>query len=326
LKALILAGGLGTRLRPLTYTRPKHLLPIANRLHLEHVLDRLTASGVYEVVMLTSYLAEAFTPVVEEGLRRGIRMEIATEGEPLGTAGAIRNAEALIGDDSFLVLNGDILTDFELGSIVDYHRSREAEVTMLLTPVEDPSGFGVVPTDGTGRVTEFIEKPPPGEAATNLINAGVYVMEPSTLTRIPAAEVFSAERQLFPEVAAAGSMFALPTDAYWMDIGTPEKYLQANLDALAGRFRTDAVLEPGPGIVLGGDDGRVSETASLSDACLGIGAVVEEGATIAASVLLPGAVVGAGAVVERSILGERAVVSPGISVVGKTIADGQTYG
>jgi mannose-1-phosphate guanylyltransferase len=326
MKALVLAGGLGTRLRPLTHTRPKHLLPIANRLHIEHVLDRLTACGVDEVVMLTSYLAEAFTPAIENGLRRGIRMEIATEREALGTAGALKNAEQLLGEDPFLVLNGDVLTDFELGSIVEYHRSRGAEVTILLTPVEDPSGFGVVPTDASGRVTEFIEKPAPGEATTNLINAGVYVMEPTVLARIPAGEVYSAERQLFPEIAAAGTMYALPTDAYWMDIGTPEKYLQANLDALAGRFRTDAVPEPGLGIVLGRADGRVSDAASLSDACLGTGAVVEQGATIRTSVLLPDAVVGAGAVVERSILGERAVVAPGVRVVGKTLADRQTYG
>jgi mannose-1-phosphate guanylyltransferase len=326
LKALILAGGLGTRMRPLTHTRPKHLLPIANRPHIEHVLNLLTACGVREVAMLTSYLAEAFRAALENGSRRGIRIEIAHEREPLGTAGALKNAEGLVGEDTFLVLNGDILTDFDVGSLVEFHSARGAEVTILLAPVEEPSAFGVVSTDATGRVIEFMEKPSPENVTTNLINAGVYVMEPSVMARIPYGEVYSAERQLFVEVAAAGLMYALPMDSYWMDVGTPEKYLQANLDALAGRFRTDAVGEPGPGIVLGPSDGLVSVAASLSDACLGAGVVVEEGATVRASVLLPHAVVGGGAVVERSVLGERAVVSPGARVVGVTLADGQTCG
>jgi mannose-1-phosphate guanylyltransferase len=325
-KAQILAGGLGTRLRPLTYTRPKHLLPIANRPHIEHVFDLVLASGVHEVVMLTSYLSGAFASAIEVGSRRGIRMEVAHEDEPLGTAGALKNAERYVGDDTFLAFNGDILTDFDLGELVRFHRARSAEATILLTPVEDPSAFGVVPTDPDGRVRGFIEKPSRDEAPTNLINAGIYVLEPSVLTRIPKGEAYSAERALFPELAAAGTMFALATDAYWMDIGTPRKYLQANLDALAGDFSTSAVADPGPGAVLVGEGCTIAGSATIADSCLGAGSVVEDGATVRDSVLLPGAVVGAGAVVEGSILGERAKVGPGATSRGETVADDETYG
>jgi mannose-1-phosphate guanylyltransferase len=325
-KALILAGGLGTRMRPLTYTRPKHLLPIANRPHIEHVFDLVLACDVHEVVMLTSYLAGAFASVIEEGSRRGIRIEVAREDEPLGTAGAIKNAERYVGDDTFLVFNGDILTDVDLGELVRFHRARGAEATILLTPVEDPSAFGVVPTDPDGRVRGFIEKPPQDEAPTNLINAGVYALEPSVLTHIPEGEPYSAERALFPELAAAGTMFAMPSDAYWMDIGTPGKYLRANLDALAGSFSTSAVGDPGPGAVLVGEGCTIAGSATIADSCLGAGSVVEDGATVRDSVLLPGAVVGSGAVVEGSILGERAKVGPGATSRGETVADDETYG
>jgi mannose-1-phosphate guanylyltransferase len=324
-KALILAGGFGTRLRPLTYTRPKHLLPIANRAHIEHVFDLLLACDVHEVVMLTSYLAEAFESAIEAGSRRGIQMQVAHEREPLGTAGALKNAEPHV-DDTFLAINGDILTDFDLGELVGVHRSRGAEATILLTPVEDPSAFGVVPTDDDGRVRGFIEKPPAGESPTDLVNAGFYVLEPSVLARIPHGEAYSAERALFPELAEAGTMYALASDAYWMDVGTPQKYLQANLDALAGRFSTDAVPEPGPGAVLAARDCRIEGSATIADACLGAGAAIEDAATVRDSVLLPGAVVGAGAVVEGSILGERAKVAPGAVLHGETVADDETYG
>jgi mannose-1-phosphate guanylyltransferase len=326
LKALILAGGFGTRLRPLTYTRPKHLLPIANRPHIEHVLDLLVACGVDEVVMLTSYLADAFADAIAEGTRRGIRMEVAREEEPLGTAGALGNAADFVSDGTFLALNGDILTDAALGSIIEFHRARSAEATIMLVPVEDPSAFGVVPTEAGGRVTGFIEKPPRDEAPTDQINAGVYVMEPAVFGRIPAGEVYSAERQLFPEIAADGALYALTSDSYWIDVGTPKKYLQANMDALAGTFHTPAVANPGAGTVLEAEDCTVSDSATLEDVCLGAGAVVEAGVTVAGSVLLPGAVVGAGALVEATILGERAKVAPGATIKDAVVADGETCG
>lgn len=327
MKALILAGGLGSRLRPLTYTRPKHLLPIVNRPHIEHVFDLLERHGVTDVVLLTSYLAEAFAGAANEAAARGLKVEVTHEPEPLGTAGAIKNAQALLSEETFLVFNGDILTDVDLTSLVEWHKAKAATATILLTPVEDPSVFGVVPTDDEGRVTAFIEKPPPGQAPSNEINAGIYVLEPAVLDYIPAGEVWSAERALFPAlVEDEAGVFARSTDAYWMDIGTPEKYLAANLDALAGRYRCAAVPEPGAEAVVGKEESRVARDAEVSLSCLGRGSTIGEGAIVTRSVLLPGAIVGAGATVDRSILGEGTKVEPGVEVSGRTFADGELVG
>lgn len=185
MKALILAGGLGTRLRPLTLARPKHLLPIANRPHIDHVFEWLHRHDVDEVVLLTSYLAERFTEAVARASTKGLRVEVTHERQPLGTAGALKNAESYVGGDTFLAFNGDVLSDIDLGAAIDWHRSREAEATIVLTPVADPSAYGVVSTDSEDQVLGFIEKPPREEAPTNLVNAGVYVLEPSVLSRIP---------------------------------------------------------------------------------------------------------------------------------------------
>src|SRR5688572_2166811 len=162
MKALLIAGGFGTRMRPLTFTRPKHLLPIANRPHIDHVFDKLQRHGIDEAVLLTSYLAEAFADTVAAARDRGFRVEVAHEETPLGTAGALKNAAHLLGEGPFLALNGDVLTDADLSALVEFHRAKGAEGTILLTPVEDPSQFGVVPTDADGRVQAFIEKPEPG--------------------------------------------------------------------------------------------------------------------------------------------------------------------
>lgn len=326
-KALLIAGGFGTRLRPLTYTRPKHLLPIANRPHLYHVYDLLQRHEVGEVVLLTSYLAETFQPAQLEAGTRGMTAIVTHEEEPLGTAGALKNAQDIVGDETFLAFNGDVLTNMDLGSILSFHRDREAEATIVLTPVPDPSAFGVVPTDQDGRVLGFIEKPPPGEAPTNQINAGVYVLEPSVLDRIPADVEYSAERGLFPGLVSEGApIFAISTDAYWADIGTPDNYLQVNLDALEGRFPTDAVAAPGPEAVVTAADSAIAEDARVSSACLGPGSIVNPGAVVERSVLLPGAVIGSGSVVRDSILGENTKVAPGALIEGETIADGEEVG
>ncbi|HEX2294704.1 MAG TPA: NDP-sugar synthase [Actinomycetota bacterium] len=313
MKALLLAGGFGTRLRPLTLTRPKPMLPVLNRPHIAHVFDLLQRHGVTSAVLLTSYLAETFEDVVEEAARGGLELEVNQEHEPLGTAGALKHAEELVRDETFLVFNGDVLTDADVGGLVDFHREREAEATILLTPVDDPSIYGVVPTSADGRVAEFVEKPPPGTAPTNLINAGVYVLEPSVLDRIPAGEPWSIERATFPELVADGArLFAQPSDAYWIDIGTPDKYLQANLDALAGRVTLRGTADAGA---------RVAAGAEVSSSCLGHGVTVDAGARVAESVLLPGVTVGEGAEVRRSVLGEGVKLAPGAAVEGRTLGD-----
>ena len=321
MKALILAGGLGTRLRPLTNTRPKHLLPIAGRPHIEHIFDLLQRHGVDEVVLLTSYLAEAFETTVSHAATRGLTVHVTHEEEPLGTAGALRNAEEFASDGTFLVFNGDVLMDVDLGEVLEFHRDRGAEATIVLTPVDDPSAYGVVPTEPDGRVLGFIEKPPRDEAPTNLINAGIYVLEPSVLERIPRGEVWSAERQLFPGLVDEGArLFAVVAESYWMDIGTPEKFLQANLDALSGRYRDARLGELTDGSLIG-EGAKVDGDAQVSSASVGEGAVIEAGAVVEESVLLPRAVVEAGAVVRRSILGEASTASKDATLTGITLED-----
>jgi mannose-1-phosphate guanylyltransferase len=321
LKALILTGGLGTRLRPLTYSRPKHLLPVANVPHIEHVFDLLQRHGVDEIVLLTSFLAEAFEISVERAAQRGLTVAVAHEVEPLGTAGALKNAQELVGNETFLAFNGDVLTDVDLSGMVDWHRERGAEATIVLTPVDDPSAYGVVPTEPDGHVLGFIEKPPPGEAPTNLINAGVYVCEPTLLDRIPEGRVFSAERELFPAVVEDGTVYARGTDAYWMDIGTPANYLQANLDALAGRYVCSAVAHPDEGMALLAAGAEFHESARVSSSCLGSGSRVEADATVERSVLLSGASVGEGATIRDAVLGERVKIGRGVAIEATAIGD-----
>jgi mannose-1-phosphate guanylyltransferase len=324
MKALILAGGFGTRLRPLTYTRPKHLLPIANRPHIEHVLDMLVASDVTDVVFLTSYLAEAFHEVVDRAAVSGVKVDVTHEEEPLDTAGALKNAADLVGSDTFLALNGDILSDIDLRPVIEWHREVGAEGTIVLAPVDDPSAFGVVPTDDGGQVLGFIEKPAREEAPTNMINAGLYVLEASVFDRIPTGVRHNAERQLFPEMAADGTLFAQPTDAYWLDIGTPQKLLQANLDALTGRFRTAAVTSPGDTNVVSAASVQIADSAQVVSSCLGEKVVIEADSKVERSVLLPGVVVGHGSEVIGCVLGEQARVVPESRLSGAAVADGQT--
>lgn len=325
MKALILAGGLGTRLRPLTYTRPKHLLPIAGRPHIEHVLDLLGPHGIHDVILTTSYLAEAFAETARTAAARGIRVEIVVEQEPMGTAGAIKNAADLVADDTFLAFNGDVLTDVDLDALISFHSERNGVASILLTPVADPSAYGIVPTDATGRVERFVEKPAPEEVTTNMINAGVYVLEPAVLERIPAGKASSIEHETFPALVEEGRVYAWGTQAYWMDIGTPDKYLAANLDALSGRFRTAVGGDIVEGVLIG-DGALIAGGARVSSSCVGSDCVIEDGAVVSHCVLLPRATVGAGAEITGCILGEGARVAPGTKLTDMTIADAATEG
>src|SRR5919106_5147997 len=239
------------------------MLPIANRPHIEHVFDLLEKCGVGEIVLLTSYLAEHFAGVVENAAAHGLDFAVAHEEKPLGTAGAFKNAQDLVGDEAFLAFNGDILTDIDLNDVLGFHRKNEAEATIVLTPVEDPSACGVVPTAADGRVLGFVEKPPPGEAPTDWINAGTYVLEPSVLDTIPPGRAVSIERETFPALLRRDAkLYALAAAGYWLDIGTPSKYLQANLDRLDG------------GASLCPPDATVDAGATVESSVLGPGAAV----------------------------------------------------
>src|SRR4051794_7324168 len=260
MKAVVLVGGEGTRLRPLTLTTPKPLLPIVNQPFLERQLVWLADHGVDEVVLSMGYLPDAFHAHFrdESGADtfRGMRLRSAVEDEPLGTAGAIRFAADGM-DERFIVCNGDVLTGLDLSAMVEFHDDRNAEVTIALTRVEDPSAFGVVPTNDDGGVIAFVEKPAPGKAPSNWINAGTYVLEPAFVRRIPPRLNVSVERETFPRMLARpGLLYGYQSDAYWLDIGTPEKYLEAHADALAGRPSmppASGAREIEPGVWIQGD-------------------------------------------------------------------------
>ncbi len=246
MRAVVLVGGFGTRLRPLTEDIPKPLLPVGQRPIIEHVVRSLAAGGVTEVVLALGFRPDAFSAAYPDGTCDGVPLRYAVEPEPLDTGGAISFAAREAGiDDTFFVVNGDVLTDLDVRALLAFHREQGAQATIHLTPVEDPSSFGVAALDGEGRVLRFVEKPPRDAAPSNMINAGTYVFEPSMIDRVPVGGKVSIERVVFPAVAAESRLYALCTDDYWIDTGRPEYYRQANLDAVSGLRRT--VLEPGRG-------------------------------------------------------------------------------
>jgi len=326
-QALVLVGGFGTRLRPLTLNTPKQMLPIVGKPMIEHVVEHLAAHGVTEVVLSLGFAPEAFQEAYPDGVCAGLPLHYAIEPEPLDTAGAVRFAALDAGiDDTFLVLNGDVLTGLDVSALVERHQGFSAQATLHLTPVDDPSRYGVVPTDADGRVLGFVEKPAPGTAPTNWINAGTYVFEPTVLDHIAAGRRVSVEREVFPAMAQAGSLFAWESDDYWVDTGTPETYLQAQLDFLDG--------QRGPAHCGLDQTAVIKGTVERSE--IGANCMVETGAVVRNSVLLAGAHIAAGARVEDAIIGWGATVGEGatvrnLSVVGheahvpaETVLDGLT--
>ena len=315
MRAVVLVGGFGTRLRPLTNAVPKSMLPVAHVPLIVRLIAQLERGGVDAVTLALGFLPEPFVAAFPDGRCGGVSLEYAIEPEPLDTAGAIRFAADHSGiDDTFVVANGDVLTDLSIADLVAAHRSAEAESTIHLIRVGDPSGFGVVEVDGSGRVVRFVEKPPAGAAPSNLVNAGTYVFEPSMLERIPAGRRVSVEREVFPAVAADGRLHAVATDDYWIDAGRPELYLRANLDLLNGRR-----AEVCEAVAAAAD---VDRDATVVDCVIGGRARIEPGAVITRSVVLPGAHVGAGAIVEDSIV--AGVVGRGARLVRTVVgADGK---
>lgn len=239
MKAIIIAGGAGTRLRPLTYHRPKPLAPILNRPMIVHQIESLKKHGVTEIVCCLQYLAEQIKAYLGDGRRFGVKIEYAVEEKPLGTAGGVKNAARYFPREPFLVLNGDILTDCDIGRLVAYHRQKQAVATLFLVEVADPSPYGLVLLDGSGAIQRFIEKPTGGEARqARSINAGIYVLDPAVFDRVPDGREFSFERQVFPDLLARQEkFFGYVAANYWLDIGTPAKYLLAHQDALSGRLK-----------------------------------------------------------------------------------------
>ncbi|MCP4845002.1 MAG: NDP-sugar synthase [Actinomycetia bacterium] len=312
MRAVVLVGGLGTRLRPLTTDLPKQMLPILDRPMIEHVVGHLATHGIDEVVLSLGFLPGAFLDAYPDGRCAGVPLTYAVEPEPLDTAGAIRFAAEDAGiEETFLVLNGDVLTDLAVDELVLFHRASGAEATVSLTPVDDPSRYGVVPTDADGRVTGFIEKPPADEAPCNWINAGTYVLEPSVLQRIPPGRRVSVEREVFPAMADSGTLFGFRSECYWVDTGTPETYLDVQLDLM------DGVRGPARSSV--DDAAEVHTGAVVRRSVIGPGAVVAEGARVCDSVVMAGSNIGEGAVVDGSLVGRDASIGSDAQVLGLSV-------
>ncbi|ADP84059.1 Nucleotidyl transferase [Pseudofrankia inefficax] len=320
----MLVGGKGTRLRPLTMSAPKPMLPVAGVPVTAHMLARARDAGIDRVVLATSYKAEVFEEYFGDGSSLGIELAYVTETEPLGTGGAIRNVAGFLRskpDDPVVIFNGDILSGLDIAALIDRHQTADTAVTLHLTQVEDPRAFGVVPTDDDGRVTAFLEKTP--DPPTNLINAGCYVFRRSVIDQIPAGRPVSVERETFPGLLAGGVPIAAYADStYWLDLGTPAAFVRGSRDLVQGRIASSALPGPvGESLVLGG--ATIAADAKLcGGATVGAGASVGCGATVDGAVLFDGSSVGDGAVVRDSVVGRDAVICDGVQLDGVVVGDG----
>ncbi len=334
MKAVILVGGQGTRLRPLTLGTPKPMVPLANRPFVSYVLERLRNHGIGEVVFSMGYLPDGIKAFFGDGEDFGLKVTYVTEDRPLGTAGAVKNVEEYVRDGDFLVLNGDILTDLDLGGLIAFHHEKQATGTIALTPVEDPTAYGLVRTSESGEVLGFLEKPSWDQIDTNLINAGTYILKSEVFDMIPAGVEYSFERGVFPRIVGKG-LCGYRSDSYWMDIGTPEKYLQAHYDILEKNVETNISecldqdfvclqgqvhLETGaklvPPVIIG-------EGCTIkAGARVGRMAVVGPGCTIAADSVVEESVLQKGCTLEENVVVRRSIVAKGAHVGAGTIVSG----
>jgi mannose-1-phosphate guanylyltransferase len=317
MQALILAGGAGTRLRPLTNSVAKPVLPLVNRPHIAYVIDWLAGHGVDEVVISCGHLAEGVRSALPE--IEGVEVTYAEEPDARGTAGAIRFAEEHLAEH-FLVLNGDILCDLDLSAMIAQHEQTGARATIALYPVKDPSAYGLVRRAEDGAISDFLEKPDPAEIDTDEINAGAYLLERSVLDLIAPGKEVSIEREVFPKLVGEG-LYGRRLEGYWIDIGTPERYRQANWDILEGRVATRS------GERLGAD-AEVAETATVAErAVIGPGCAIGGGAVVEDSVLLENCRVGEGAELREAILAAGVEVAPGAKPEpGSVIGEGELVG
>lgn len=343
--AIVLVGGKGTRLRPLTVTMPKPMLPIAGVPYLTHLLSRIRAAGITHVIMGTSYKAEVFSSYYGDGRDLGLELEYVVEETPLGTGGAIGNVAGLLRHDAALIFNGDILTGCDLTDLLDTHRRTEADVSLHLTKVDDPRAFGCVPTDESGRVTAFLEKDP--NPVTDQINAGTYVFNRDIIEAIPTDRPVSVERETFPGLLAAGAKVMAHVDStYWRDLGRPSDFVFGSADLVRGIAPSDALpgpvgpalIDPSARVAAGarisggsavGPDAQVGADAVIDGSVLLAGVQVHSGASVRNSIVGAGAVVGAGTVLDDAVIGDHAQLGAGLELrhgiriwPGVTLPDG----
>lgn len=344
MQVVLLVGGEGTRLRPLTCKTVKAMVPILNRPFLEHLVHYLAQHGIDDIIVTLCYLPDTIERYFGDGRRFGVKLTYVVEESPLGTAGAVKNAERYL-NDTFFVLNGDIFTDLDLRGMLTFHRQRQSKATIALTPVDDPSAYGVVETGSGGRVRRFVEKPKREEATTNLINAGTYILERDVLEDMPRNTHFMFEHNVFPTLLGKDSpVYSYPSDAYWMDIGTPQKYCQVQYDLLEGRGRsslyvagTSEVLGSGArsvvhsmakveGPVMIGDDCSIGPHVQIKGpAVIGDSCTILDGAAVERCILWSNIVVGRNASLKDCIVGSNTSIGEGSfvdegSVIGENVA------
>lgn len=325
MRGMILAGGLSTRLQPLTFDLPKPLVPVLDRPVVGHVIDYLRNNGVDDLVVNVHYHADAVERYIGDGSEFGVRMTYLREETLLGSAGAVKQVEDRF-SSTFVVIGCDDVTDVDLSAAIEFHRARRAEATLVLHEAEDVTQFGVVITAPDGRITDFQEKPAKGTERSRLANTGIYIFEPSVLARIPAATFYDFGKQVFPEMLASEArFFGVRQRAYWCDIGTPAEYRRAHFDALSGRVQ----LTPGKGAtirdgVLVGSGAIVDTSARIvAPVCIGTDCQIGIGAVVESSILWRGARVGPGARVSNAILADDVVVEAGSVIEGGEFGRGE---
>ena len=341
-KVVILVGGSGTRLQPLTYEKPKSMVPVLNKPFMEHIIAYLRQFGIEDVILTLNYLPEVIQNYFGDGSRFGVRLAYCVENEPMGTAGAVKNAEAYL-NSTFIVLNGDVFTDLDIADMLACHRAKGARATISLHRVDNPSAFGVVETDSDRRVGRFIEKPPLAEATTNWINAGTYILEPEVLEHIPAKSHHMFEKGLFPRLLEMGApVYGYPSSGYWMDMGTLGKYLSLNEDLLlsktasplirgwdSARVCSDrgAAIHPSAEIVapvMIGSGCTIGRVSIRGPVVIGPDCHIEEGASIENAVLWDNVRIGARARLSRSIISSYTRIEPERQVVNCAVTPSQT--
>jgi mannose-1-phosphate guanylyltransferase len=324
-EAVVLVGGKGTRLRPLTLSAPKPMLPTAGVPFLAHLLSRIRAAGVRRVVLGTSYLAETFSDHFGDGAELGLEIRYVVEDHPLGTGGGIRNVAKHLTTDDVLVFNGDVLCGTDLQAVVGTHRNTGADVTLHLVKVQDPRAYGCVPTDATGQVLEFLEKTE--DPPTDQINAGCYVFRRSVIDSIPEGRPVSVERETFPGLLAAGSRVSGHVDnAYWRDMGSPSDLVHGSADLVRGVAPSAALPGPtGESLVLNGAE-IADDALVFGGSTVGRGVTVGAGARVDGSMLFDGAVVAPGAVVEQSVVGAGARIEEGATLRDTVVGDRAVVG
>ncbi len=344
MKALILIGGLGTRLRPLTCSTPKPLLPIVNKPFLEYQIDLLKKHGISDIILCISYLSHTFENYFGDGKKWGVKIQYVHEKDPLGTGGAIRNAIHMV-EDQLLVLNGDILTDIDVTQFINCHKKNKASVTIALARVKDPTAYGLVMVDKTGRIENFLEKPSWDEVTCNTINAGIYVLSKDAINQIPEGINYSVERGLFPTLLAKRKrVYGFSKPSYWMDIGAIDKYLQAHTDVMTHQIKVNIneklhspKLYSGKKCKLGehiqidgtlvcGDNSNIGDTTTFTGSvCLGKNVVIGKGTTIRNSVILDNTRIAEGVRIDQSVIGKRCRIDANSSLrAGTVLGDGTT--